>query len=74
MSGEEVRIENAIHAKRPTRLPELAPLVRNRPAGKRLRHPHRAEAPGSLDVSTTMIYCHVLNRGRLGIHIPADLL
>ena len=32
------------------------------------------ELLGHRDVSTTMIYCHVLNRGRLGIHIPADLL
>ena len=29
---------------------------------------------GHKDDSTTMIYCHVLNRGGLGIHSPADLL
>ena len=32
------------------------------------------ELRGHKDVSTTMIYCHVLNRGGLGVHSPADLL
>jgi site-specific recombinase XerD len=29
---------------------------------------------GHKDVSTTMIYTHVLNYGRLGVHRPADLV
>lgn len=32
------------------------------------------ELLGHRDVSTTMIYCHVLNRGGLGVQSPADLL
>jgi site-specific recombinase XerD len=32
------------------------------------------ELMGHTDVATTMIYTHVLNRGRLGVRSPADRL
>jgi site-specific recombinase XerD len=32
------------------------------------------ELPGHRDVSTTMIYTHVLNRGGRGVESPADAL
>ena len=32
------------------------------------------ELPGNKDVSTTMIYTHLLNRGPLGVRSPADIL
>jgi integrase len=32
------------------------------------------ELPGHRDISTTMIYTHVLNRGARGVQSPADRL
>ena len=53
-------------------LPHAAPLVCDSPAGKRLRHPHRAGIARPRDMSTTMIYTHVLNKGGRGVRGPLD--
>ncbi|TAJ97874.1 hypothetical protein EPO44_12150 [bacterium] len=42
------------------------PYFTDRITGERQRH-HK-------DVSTTMIYTHILNRGGKGVHSPADQL
>jgi hypothetical protein len=36
------------------------------------RHPHGRGAPGHRDVTTTMIYTHVLNRGAKAVRSPLD--
>ena len=50
----------------------VAALVRDASAGGGVRHSDGARAAGSSDVSTTMIYTHVLNRGGRGVESPAD--
>ena len=43
-----------------------APFIRYASAAIGLRHPHGARTARHADVSTTMIYTHVLNKGRRG--------
>jgi integron integrase len=52
--------------------PHPPPLVCDPPAGRRLRHPHHPGVARPQDVSTTMIYTHVLNRGGRGVRSPID--
>ncbi len=40
--------------------------------GRRLRHQDSSGLLGYRDVSTTMIYTHVLNRGGRGVRSPVD--
>jgi integron integrase len=49
-----------------------AALVCHPPAAKWLRHPHSSGTAGPTDVSTTMIYTHVLNCGGRGVRSPLD--
>ena len=43
-------------------------------AGSGVRYPNGTGALGHRDVSTTMIYTYVLNRGGRGVRSPADAL
>ena len=53
----------------------LAPaLLRDPPVRIGLRHPDDPELLGHRDVSTTMIYTHVLNQGGRGVRSPLDEL
>ena len=58
----------------PGELPHPPPLLRDPPPRGRLRHPHHPGAARARDVSTTMIYTHVLRRGGRGVRSPADTL
>ena len=50
----------------------LPSFVRHPLAGGESRHPDRPGTARPPDVSTTMIYTHVLNRGPAGVRSPAD--
>ena len=52
--------------------PYFSARVCHPPLGQRLRHQHGAGASRPQDVSTTMIYTHVLNRGGRGVGSPLD--
>ena len=55
-------------------LSHLAPFLRHAFVGRRVRHSHYPGVTWNRDVSTTMIYTHVLNRGGRGVASPADRL
>ena len=55
-------------------LPHVPALLRDAFAGSGLRHSDGEQLLGHADVSTTMIYTHVLNRGGLGVKSPMDRL
>ena len=54
--------------------PHAPPFLCHPPAGIGSGHSHGAGIAGHSDVSTTMIYTHVLNRGSSGVISPLDRL
>ncbi|WP_426729533.1 integron integrase [Enterobacter cloacae complex sp. 357B1] len=65
---EQAGITKACHTAHPP------PLVRDGLAPQRLRHSNRAGSARPSDVSTTMIYTHVLKVGGAGVRSPLDAL
>jgi hypothetical protein len=73
-SGEASRLWGGSRNRAPRPLGCLRTLVGHAFASRRVRPPNRPGTPGPTDVSTTMIYTHVLNRGPAAVRSPADRL